>query len=145
MSFPTPVPGLVIRYSYLWANEHDRGHEEGIKDRPCAVLLAMRTEEDDLRVIVLPITHTPHDDAESAIEIPAQTKHRLGLDDAPSWVVLTEVNSFYWPGPDLRPTTEGGPESVALGLLPAKLFARIRDGFITLHEQNKARTVTRTE
>jgi len=38
VSLPTPRPGLVIRYSYLWAREHDQGREEGVKDRPCAVL-----------------------------------------------------------------------------------------------------------
>ena len=59
MSLPTPKPGLVIRYSYLWARERDKGREEGVKDRPCAVLLATTTEQGDLRVIVLPITHVP--------------------------------------------------------------------------------------
>ncbi|RWI14116.1 MAG: hypothetical protein EOQ92_29550 [Mesorhizobium sp.] len=33
MALPTPVPGLVIRYSYLWLAEHRRGQEEGVKDR----------------------------------------------------------------------------------------------------------------
>jgi hypothetical protein len=31
VAFPEPVPGLVIRYSYLWAEEHRRGQEEGVK------------------------------------------------------------------------------------------------------------------
>ena len=145
MSLPTPEPGLVIRYSYLWAREHDQGREEGIKDRPCAVLLATRTDEGDLRVIVLPITHSPPRDSENAIEIPAPTKRRLGLDDDQSWIVLTEGNAFAWPGPDLRFAPDGGPESVALGLLPAALFNAMRDRFLALHEQHKARFVRRTE
>ena len=36
---PRPVPGLVVRYSYLWLDEHRRGREEGVKDRPCAIVL----------------------------------------------------------------------------------------------------------
>ena len=31
MALPKPVPGLVIRCSYLWAGEYGRGQEEGIK------------------------------------------------------------------------------------------------------------------
>jgi hypothetical protein len=42
MSFPAPETGQVIRYSYLWLNEHKRGREEGIKDRPCAIILAAK-------------------------------------------------------------------------------------------------------
>ena len=37
---PLPVPGLVIRYSYLWHSEHLAGREEGTKDRPCAIIAA---------------------------------------------------------------------------------------------------------
>ncbi|MDF0490607.1 hypothetical protein PX554_20960 [Sphingomonas sp. H39-1-10] len=39
MQIPEPVPGLVIRYAYLWSHEAKVGHEEGSEDRPCAVLL----------------------------------------------------------------------------------------------------------
>lgn len=145
MSLPTPRPGLVIRYSYLWAREHDDGREEGVKDRPCAVLLATRNDKGDLRVIVLPITHTPPRDAGNAIEIPAATKRRLGLDDDQSWIVLTEGNAFAWPGPDLRFAPGGGPESVALGFLPAGLINAMRDRFLALHERNETRFVPRTK
>jgi hypothetical protein len=61
VSLPTPQPGLVLRYSYLWADEHDDGRKEGAKHRPCAILLATTTDEGDLRVIVLPITHAPRE------------------------------------------------------------------------------------
>jgi hypothetical protein len=145
VSLPTPKPGLVIRYSCLWAREHDEGREEGVKDRACAVLLATRTDAGDLRVIVLPITHLPPRDRESAVEIPLPTKRRLGLDDDQSWVVLTGGNAFTWPGPDLRFAPDRGPESVALGLLPARLFDTIRNRFLSLHQRNKARFVGRSE
>lgn len=58
MSWPDPEPGLVIRYAYLWRREAAMGREEGVKDRPCAIVAAVREETDGLRVYVLPITHS---------------------------------------------------------------------------------------
>lgn len=145
MTFPTPTPGLVIRYSYLWRSEHLRGQEEGVKDRPCAVLLAMTDDEGEQKVIVLPVTHTPPNDAAHAVEIPAATKRRLGLDDERSWIVVSESNRFTWPGPDLRPAISGDPTSVAYGLLPKALFEAVRAKWLALYEARKAHLVTRTE
>lgn len=45
MPLPVPVPGLVIRYGYLWHSEHLAGREEG-KDRPCAIVAALRPADD---------------------------------------------------------------------------------------------------
>ena len=41
MPIPDPAPGLAIRYSYLWHREFVAGHEEGNKDRPCAIIAAI--------------------------------------------------------------------------------------------------------
>ena len=81
MQIPDPVPGLVIRYSYLWSHEAKAGHEEGSKDRPCAVLLATTNKAGAKMVPILPVTHTPPSDTSLAVEIPHATKVRLGLDD----------------------------------------------------------------
>ena len=43
MKLPPPQPGLVIRYSYLWAREAAQGHEEGAKERPAAVAFGYMT------------------------------------------------------------------------------------------------------
>ena len=59
MPLPTPVPGLVIRYSFLWSHEAKIGLEDGGKDRPCAVLLTTITKDGQQIVTVLPVTHTP--------------------------------------------------------------------------------------
>jgi mRNA-degrading endonuclease toxin of MazEF toxin-antitoxin module len=80
LKFPEPVPGLIIRYSYLWRAEYLRGQEEGVKDRPCAIVLSSVEEEGVRRVVVLPITHTAPKEPGAAIEIPAMVKERLGLD-----------------------------------------------------------------
>jgi hypothetical protein len=145
VTFPAPIPGLVIRYSYLWRGEHLQGREEGVKDRPCAVLLAITDEAGDQKVIVLPVTHTPPNDAAHGVEIPAATKRRLGLDDDRSWIVVTEANRFTWPGPDLRLAISGDPASVAYGELPSALFEQVREKWLAYFKAQKARVVVRTE
>lgn len=145
MALPKSVQGLVIRYSYLWRAEYLRGQEEGSKDRPCAVMLVTAGEEGQEIVTVLPVTHTPPAEPAFAVEIPAATKARLGLDDDRSWVVLTEANRFAWPGPDLRPARPGDSASVAYGLLPYALAEEIRVKFIALLKARRAQTLQRTE
>jgi hypothetical protein len=51
---------MVIRYSYLWKREHEEGREEGIKDRPCAVIVSLRNESGNDVVLVLPVTHVAY-------------------------------------------------------------------------------------
>ena len=143
MSLPKPEPGLVIRYAYLWRAEFLRGQEEGVKDRPCAIVLAPERVGDDTHVVVVPVTHSPPDKSEAALEIPPAIKRALGLDEARSWVILSESNRFRWPGPDLRRIGEGG--SVAYGFLPPRFFAEMLRRFIALEDAVRSRRVTRTE
>ena len=144
MALPEPFPGLVLRYSYLWHRERAEGRLEGRKDRPCAIVIALRPgEAGRTRVVVLPITHSPPDDADLAVELPARVRRRLGLDDAASWVVLSEWNDFVWPGPDLRRVPGRDDGSVAYGALPPALFAVIRDRFAALVRRRGARPVPR--
>jgi hypothetical protein len=143
MPLPHPVPGLVIRYSYLWLEEHRHGQEEGVKDRPCAIILVTQNDDGDEIVTALPVTHSPPIDPATALEIPFATKQRLGLDSARSWIVLTEANRFTWPGPDLRPARAGDASSIAYGLLPEKLFLKMRERFVALAK--RAGTVHRTQ
>jgi hypothetical protein len=146
VAFPEPVPGLVIRYSYLWRREYERGQEEGVKDRPCAVVMVVTGEQGEEIVTVVPVTHTPPTDSSLAVEIPYATKERLGLDADRSWVMLTEANRFAWPGPDLRmKEPDGGPESVAYGLLPRALFKEITGKFAAAIEARLAGVVRRTQ
>jgi hypothetical protein len=144
VAFPTPQPGLVIRYSFLWREAAARGREDGDKDRPCAVVMTTTDDQGDTVVVVLPITHAPPRHEDLAVEIPAATKRRLGLDDERSWIVVTDANRFIWPGPDLRPRLAGDAASVAYGLLPAALFRQVRDKLARAIETRLARAVTRT-
>ena len=144
MPLPQPVPGLVICYSYLWHYEHSDGRLDGRKDRPCAIVAAIRKDGvGDSRVLVLPVTHRVPDNADLAVEIPAKVKQRLRLDEARSWVVLSEWNDFVWPGYDLRRLPGANDASVAYGMLPPSLFATIRDRFVALAKQGRARPVQR--
>lgn len=145
MTWPTPQPGLLIRYAYLWEREARAGRSEGIKDRPCAVILMSTTETGAIVVRVLPVTHSPPSDPSEAIEIPRLTKERLGLDSERSWIILAEANEFVWPGPDLRPSILGDPQSVAIGMLPPGFMKILRDRLISLWRQRRAISVRRSD
>jgi hypothetical protein len=125
--------GPVIRYSYLWRREHLQGRDEGQKDRPCAIVASIRNDDaGDTRVLVLPVTHSPPEPSNLAVEMPPKVKRRQRLDGARSWVVLTEWNELFWPGLDLRPTPGATDGSIAYGLSPTALFVSIRDQVLTL-------------
>lgn len=146
MSLPEPHPGLVIRYAYLWKREFDQGREEGSKDRPCAIVMTVTADEAGMRqVLVLPITHAQPYDAADAVEIPAATKQRLGLDGERSWIMTSEVNEFVWPGPDIRPVPGSDDASIAYGVLPPRFFDFVRERFLQRLKKDQAVRVPRTE
>lgn len=145
MNWPDPRPGLVIRYCYLWQREHDAGRDEGVKDRPCAIVVAIDGQGGERTVHVLPVTHTPPADPQDAVALPRATKARLGLDNERSWVVVSEGNSFIWPGPDLRLRPGQGPESVAYGMLPPALFNVVKQRFFSRIQARRAGVVKRSE
>lgn len=86
----------MIRYAYLWRDEHRQGRQEGRKGRPCAVILVTADDDGERNVTVLPVTHAPPTNLGLAVEIPHATKQRLGLDDERSWILLTKANRFAW-------------------------------------------------
>lgn len=127
MMIPTPKAGMVISYSYLWAREARTGQEEGVKDRPCAIILATEIGEKGMRVQILPVTHSPPSSSESAVEIPVAIKRHLKLDDQRSWVLVDEYNQFFWPGYDLRPA--GNSQGPVYGYLPQRFFQHLIERF----------------
>jgi hypothetical protein len=133
------------RPSYLWLREHREGREEGAKDRPCAIILAVRQREGETQVLVVPVTHSPPDNVDAALELPTAVKQHLSLDAERSWVVLSESNLFDWPGPDLRRVGDRDDSSVAYGFLPPRLFGELRRRFLALEAASRSRRVQRTE
>lgn len=140
-----PKVGWLLSYSYLWANEHRRGAEEGLKNRPCALVAATRREGGRVVAIVVPVTHSPPPDLAIAIEIPAVTKARLGLDNERSWIICDEANVFAWPGPDLRLVAGQEPASIWYGPLPPKLATAAREKLRDFAKARRLRQVPRSE
>jgi len=134
-----PSAGTVIRYAYLWSHEAKLGRTEGSKDRPAALVIAKRAEEG--QCVVVPITHREPEAPSIGIEIPPELRTRLGLDSERQWVVLTDVNTFQWPGPDLREVPGRDPATFVYGTLTRAFF---RDVLAHMQTLIRARRVTTT-
>ena len=134
---PLPRRGLVVRHAFLWSHEKSAGTNEAAKDRPCVIVLLLASDESkQVRVGVVPITHTPPTDSNGGIEVPKAVRRNLGLDDAPQWVIFDELNRFVWPGYDLRPVP-GHAGSYAYGMLPQDLYDTIVLGVLARNRANK--------
>ena len=141
MAFPHPKPGLVVRYDYLWPHEAAAGRDQG-KTRPTCLIAATDPAVRPRNVVLLPITHTPPTGDTAGIEIPARVSQALGLDDAPSWVIVSEHNIDEWPNAGLSPLP-GLPEVFSYGFIPPGLFAQIKARFLEQARSKKSRVVRR--
>ena len=131
-----------MSYAYLWADEAEKGQEEGLKDRPAVVVVARVARGDRLELLVAPVTHQEPATGDG-VELPPQVKRHLGLDRERSWIIATELNRFIWPGPDIRLVEESdGP---FCGEIPAKLFEALRSAILTQRAVNRLRISKRTE
>jgi hypothetical protein len=139
MALPAPESGLVISYSYLWRNEYNAGKVEGLKNRPCAIILVVTSEEGSKKITVAPITHTLPVNPDAAIQIPLKVKSYLGLDSEDSWIILDDFNEFIWPGHDLR-LVPGKANAYDYGFLPPALFQQIVRKIIELRQKGLSKT-----
>jgi hypothetical protein len=138
---PEPRPGLVIRYDYLWSREAAAGRDLG-KERPTCLVAAMDPGPSPRFVVILPITHTRPDTDTIGIEIPARVREALGLDDAPSWIIVSEHNVDEWPNGGLA-SLPGKPGVFSYGFIPPALFAQVKAKFLELYEKGKTGGVRR--
>ncbi|HEY0130299.1 MAG TPA: type II toxin-antitoxin system PemK/MazF family toxin [Allosphingosinicella sp.] len=141
-SWKTPEPADVISYSYLWAREAAAGEESGRKDRPAVVVVARIEAAAGPLILVAPVTHSAPEKATDAVEIPTAVKKQLGLDADRSWIVVTELNRFIWPGPDIRPMPETG--APFYDALPDWLFERVRSGVLQHSGRGRLKVTERT-
>jgi hypothetical protein len=141
VALPEPKPGLVVRYDYLWTHEAAAGRDQG-KDRPTCIVAATDTLARPRYVVVLPITHTPPAGDIVGVEIPPRVKQALGLDDGPSWVIVSEHNIDEWPNGGLSPVP-GRRGAFAYGFIPPGLFREIKARFLELARQKKTEAVRR--
>lgn len=131
MALLSPEIGLVISYSYLWRYEHQSGTEEGQKNRPCVIVIAVEKQDGNTVVTVVPITHLKPKGENLGIEMPPRVKQHLGLDSEKSWIIISEANQFIWPGYDLQPIP-GSKTEFSYGFLPPKLFEQIKSEMLKL-------------
>jgi hypothetical protein len=141
VALPEPKPGLVVRYDYLWSREAAAGQEQG-KDRPACLVAATDSVVSPRYVVILPIAHSPPGGDTVGVEIPHKIKRALGLDDAPSWVMVSEHNVDEWPNAGLSPIP-GHPGVFAYGFIPPGLFAQIKERFLELAHAKRSSGVTR--
>ena len=95
----------LMRYAYLRSHDSGAGREEGIKARPAAIVALLRRDDGRDEVVVFPITSSPPTDAAAGVEIPAATRDRLGLQNGPCWVIVTEAHIHH------HDIAQDGPEN----------------------------------
>jgi hypothetical protein len=141
MALPAPQPGLVIRYDYLWTREAAAGRQQG-KDRPACLVAATDSTVKPRFVVILPITHTAPSGDTVGIEIPAKVRAAIGLDDEPSWVIVSDHNVDEWPNAGLAPIP-GRPGIFSYGFVPPGLFTQIKGKFLELADLGQGAGVRR--
>ncbi len=93
-------------------------------------------------VVILPTTHSPPVGDTVGIEIPAKVRQAIGLDEAPSWVIVSEHNVDEWPNGGLV-RLPGRPEVFSYGFIPPALFAQIKARFLSLAQHGQSPGVRR--
>jgi hypothetical protein len=140
LAVPEPKPGLVIRYDYLWSHDAAAGRDQG-KDRPACLVAASDSNASPRFVVILPITHSAPTGDMIGIEIPRRVGLALGLDDAASWVIVSEHNVDEWPTSGLTRIPSRG--TFTYGFIPPGLFRQIKSKFLELCTQGDAGGIRR--
>lgn len=109
------------------------------------VVLATKERAHGLEVIVAPITTGPPQAGAAAVEIPARVRDHLGLSADRSWIVCDELNSFTWPGPDIRPIRAADDASPFYGKIPGRLLEQVRGRLTQVAAARRLKVTKRTE
>ena len=96
-------------------------------------------------LLVVPVTTQPPTRAEDGFEIPTRIKAHLGLDAARCWIMVTELNRFRWPGPDIRPIEHGEERTPYYGFIPQPLFDAVLAAVIARAEGTRVKVTRRSE
>jgi hypothetical protein len=79
-----------------------------------------------------------------AVAIPPVVLRQLGLDEEESFIVTTEANVVFWPGPDVRPVPGRTPRSVVYGKVPDALLRVVARSYLSNRKRQRAGMVWRT-
>ena len=143
MKKPNPEVGQIVRYDYLWRDEQLQGKIEGTKERPCAVIVAVQSQNDgSFTVLLAPITHSSKQANNAAIIIPEQAKTITGLDEDQSWLLTTEVNAVSWLDPGIVPAKKG---QWIYGYLPRGIVRKAVDTILKFGREKKLKIIDRRE
>lgn len=126
MTLPKPQPGLVVGYDFLFREQAEAGLENATKPHPAAIILVVK-DSVHTRVSLVAITHAPPSLSEAPfrLKLTAAESREMGLDTGDHWVNLRDINSFDWPGYDLKPSAPNG--SYVYGRMSKGTFARLVD------------------
>ncbi|HEX8193518.1 MAG TPA: type II toxin-antitoxin system PemK/MazF family toxin [Allosphingosinicella sp.] len=144
-SWTIPKPTDVLSYVYLWSHEAAEGRDEGTKERPVVVVLAVQQRDHGTEIIVAPVTTKPPRQRGIAVEIPARVREHLRLGAEPCWIVCDELNRFTWPGPDVRLVQGRGELTPFHGKIPGRLLEQVRDAMRIAVDADRLKLTKRTE
>lgn len=108
MPLPAPRPGLVIGYEFLYREDAAAGLENAARAHPCAIVLVAGSNPAP-RVSVVAVSHAPPPESAALdyMQLTPPEARQMGLDSGDHWVNLRDINSFDWPGYDLKPIAPG--------------------------------------
>jgi uncharacterized protein YifN (PemK superfamily) len=129
----------------LWHREAEAGDEEGTKERPVVVVVAIQKREHGTRLFVVPVTTRSPREGDDAVEMPAGVREHLGLGENRCWIIADEYNLFTWPGPDIRPVRAGGEITPCYGSIPGKLLEQVRTKIAQAARVGRLKETKRTE
>ncbi len=108
-------------------------------------MIAREEVDGNTELLVVPVTTQPPVHPDDAFEMPTRVKAHLGLDAARCWIMVTELNRFRWPGPDIRPIERGDARTPYYGFIPQPLFDAVLAAVIARAERRQVKVTTRAE
>jgi hypothetical protein len=161
---PEPRAGLVFRYRYLRIWQYERGDQVG-KDRPCCVLLPLKAGQaitgnpihhevstapveryiaEDGDVLILLIQSDEPGVDQIGLELTVDDKRYVGLpSDAPSYIIVSEVNVDKWPNGDMSLVPGRQNSFVYDRPLAGPVLARVLTAFLMVQQARKVRVLVR--
>lgn len=131
-----PANGLVIRYDYLWAREHDRQEKVGRKAWPTCVQIILAGTDAGTIVALFPITSQPPGSDRTALEVPETEARRVGL-LLPAWIIVDEWNL------DNLATSSHIGDSCPLGIFGPAFMGRVRKAAAARIRARRYRSIPR--